>query len=528
MAFNAIAGQYEYIYSNNERAFLRYSARNWAAHLREADITDDDIILPFAVGICDPDSKSYSKWSENYWTEGRGDAKCFTDLMVAAYFSHYALVKLLLHKGADVEAKNEFGETSLLLAAKGGHDAIVKLLLNKGAKVKVVDREGRRSLSLAAEQGHEATVELLLHNGANIETKEQNGYTALSLAAEGGHTAVVKLLLGRAANIEGKDKFGWTPLSLAASKGHEATVELLLDYGANVEAMSKYYQTPLSIAASEGHEAVVKLLRTKTPRPSPWKTSYRKGKSPSVESISFRRSDSRGFETKLSSVQENNLHQDSPPSLSLPPPPSRDSTTSGSVAPIPNRRNKIRGKGQALPSREVEATSSGDSAESTDVHLASSSRTMNQSPSLKTTGIIREQRRPRPEVTCGEPVSQRTRNRPGRRTQPRQYDGEAAEQRSEQQQPSQGQDRRSRSYGWPEDIFPNPTVRYISSNSSIAAQVGWSPSSQRRVSREGAQGGPQTICDRCSPHPRPSSIWRRVGRRICIVVSNPCGIERET
>jgi ankyrin repeat protein len=49
-------------------------------------------------------------------------------LLWAAEKGHEAIVKLLLEKGADVEAKDrEYGLTPLLWAALNGHEAIVKL-----------------------------------------------------------------------------------------------------------------------------------------------------------------------------------------------------------------------------------------------------------------------------------------------------------------------------------------------------------------------------------------------------------------
>jgi ankyrin repeat protein len=47
-------------------------------------------------------------------------------------------VKLLLEKGAELEAKDEdshYGRTPLSWAAMNGHEAVVKLLLEKGAKL---------------------------------------------------------------------------------------------------------------------------------------------------------------------------------------------------------------------------------------------------------------------------------------------------------------------------------------------------------------------------------------------------------
>ncbi|KAH7186845.1 hypothetical protein DER44DRAFT_801796 [Fusarium oxysporum] len=54
-------------HSINRHTFLDYSAQNWGAHFREADIIDYASIIPFALRICDPDSKSYSIWFRIYW-----------------------------------------------------------------------------------------------------------------------------------------------------------------------------------------------------------------------------------------------------------------------------------------------------------------------------------------------------------------------------------------------------------------------------------------------------------------------------
>jgi len=44
------------------------------------------------------------------------------------------VVKLLLEKGAELDSKDNDGQTPLLLAAAKGHEAVVKLLLEKGAE----------------------------------------------------------------------------------------------------------------------------------------------------------------------------------------------------------------------------------------------------------------------------------------------------------------------------------------------------------------------------------------------------------
>ena len=56
-----------------------------------------------------------------------------TPLIYAAQSGHEALVRLLLERGADVEAKDRGGETALIYAAESGHEAVVRLLKSAGA-----------------------------------------------------------------------------------------------------------------------------------------------------------------------------------------------------------------------------------------------------------------------------------------------------------------------------------------------------------------------------------------------------------
>ncbi|RKK27976.1 hypothetical protein BFJ66_g16403, partial [Fusarium oxysporum f. sp. cepae] len=246
----------------DKHPFLDYSAKTWGAHFRKAVMIDDATIIPFALRICDSGSRSYSVWFRIYWkTTGRSTTKYFTDLMLASYYGHRVIVKLLLEKGAEIEAKDsEYGRTPLSWAAGNGHKATVKLLLENGAGVESKDEFGQTLLSWAAENGHEAVVKLLLENGAGVESKDGDGRTPLSWAARNGHKATVKLLLENGAGVESKDEFGQTPLSRAAENGHEAVVKLLLENGAGVESKDEVGRTPLWQAARNGHKAMVKLL----------------------------------------------------------------------------------------------------------------------------------------------------------------------------------------------------------------------------------------------------------------------------
>ena len=82
-----------------------------------------------------------------------------------------AVVKQLLVPGeADVNYKDNFGQTPLSSAAEGGHEAVVKLLLKTGmANVHSKDNNDWTPLSWATAGSHEAVVELLLNAGAEVD-----------------------------------------------------------------------------------------------------------------------------------------------------------------------------------------------------------------------------------------------------------------------------------------------------------------------------------------------------------------------
>ncbi|RYP70906.1 hypothetical protein DL771_005156 [Monosporascus sp. 5C6A] len=185
-----------------------------------------------------------------------------TALILAAKQGHEAVARLLLDRGAEVNAKsiNSISETALIGAVRQGHEAVARLLLDRGADINAEYWNYQTPLMLAAFEGHEAVVRLLLNCGADVNTKNPYHQTPLMLAAKQGHEAVVRLLLDRGADVNMKSRYDHTPLMLAAFKGHEAVVRLLLDCGADVNTKDQYDQTPLILAVSEGQEAVVRLL----------------------------------------------------------------------------------------------------------------------------------------------------------------------------------------------------------------------------------------------------------------------------
>ena len=97
---------------------------------------------------------------------------------------------------AEVRRAQRSPETDALLqAARAGHAETVRNLLAGGkADVNGRDERGNTPLIEAARAGHGDVVRALLVARADAEAKNDEGQTALSVASAGGHDGVVRLL----------------------------------------------------------------------------------------------------------------------------------------------------------------------------------------------------------------------------------------------------------------------------------------------------------------------------------------------
>ncbi len=102
--------------------------------------------------------------------------------------------KLLLEKGAKVNAKDWLGWTALMYASYYGQTELAKLLMNKGAEVNAKSNTGWTPLMYAAYTGQIAIGKLLIENGADVNAKTREGQTALSIAVSRDQSGFAELL----------------------------------------------------------------------------------------------------------------------------------------------------------------------------------------------------------------------------------------------------------------------------------------------------------------------------------------------
>ncbi|KAI9429172.1 hypothetical protein H4582DRAFT_2032752 [Lactarius indigo] len=155
-----------------------------------------------------------------------------TPLHAALVMGHLEVARFLLEHGADVNAKDSFGDTPLRSFSKDGRMEVIRLLLEFGADVNIPGRLGDLALHRAAFNGHYETARLLLRYNADTNRRGYMDRTPLYDASWMGHVEIVRLLIEHGADINAQDEFNRTPLYMASEGGFSEVVQLLLDHGA--------------------------------------------------------------------------------------------------------------------------------------------------------------------------------------------------------------------------------------------------------------------------------------------------------
>lgn len=106
-------------------------------------------------------------------------------------------VRELIRRHADLEARNEFGETPLIETVAG---SIADILIKAGANVNARDKDGKTALIGAAESNYVDKLEVLVKApGIRLEERDNDGETALIRARANNLPASVAVLVAAGA-----------------------------------------------------------------------------------------------------------------------------------------------------------------------------------------------------------------------------------------------------------------------------------------------------------------------------------------
>lgn len=229
-------------------------------------------------------------------------------VLAAAHNHEEILIRLLHHRGIDINQTDESGRTTLMQACRSGSNQCLKELLRDGRSninscdsdgrnalihacmtgnalaaqqlvkeplldVHLCDKYGRNAMSYAAEKSTTPVVRRLFHAQVSIARKDTNGRNAISWAANSSIATtdpdqygqcVLEYLIEKCPDgADSQDKDGWSPLAWALDRpGYPEAVRILVEKGkVDINQRDQASGRPvLSWAASEGFTQIVEYL----------------------------------------------------------------------------------------------------------------------------------------------------------------------------------------------------------------------------------------------------------------------------
>ena len=228
-----------------------------AEFFRAVNLEDAAAVRAFLQGGMNPNAKN---------------EKGETALTYAIQYRDPKVIKVLLEK-ADVNLKDDLGNSPIHLAVARKKDEIFDLLLEKNADVNIAGADGKTknqtALYAAVLIDREDLVQRLLEKGANPNIADSDGGLVLSEAVvrPGANPQIVKRLLDGGANVNAQESNKGTALIFAASNKQissqvrQEIIKMLLDNGADKSIKDKTGKTALDWAKQQGNTDVAEILK---------------------------------------------------------------------------------------------------------------------------------------------------------------------------------------------------------------------------------------------------------------------------
>ena len=173
-----------------------------------------------------------------------------TTLMTAAQTGSVDAVKALLDQGARIDARDQaFQQTALMFGVRGNHPDVVRLLVERGADVNAKTRVGDTPRWVLPNSvpgfGHGVGIVRGGLPERGSRTPIPGALSPLLYAARDGRLPALRILLDAGASINQPEANGLTPLLMAITNNHPDVARFLVDKGADIHAVDWYGRNAL-------------------------------------------------------------------------------------------------------------------------------------------------------------------------------------------------------------------------------------------------------------------------------------------
>jgi len=178
----------------------------------------------------------------------------------------FKVIRCLINHGADVNKRNQDGNTCIMVACWNGHLGTFGLLRTAGANMDVHDNQGFSMIHCATAANNLMLLHELLPvpNATAVNAKTSEGITPLMLACEKNHPDVVLFLLQKGAAVDEKSDKGLTATHFCALSNDITSLHHLIDYKADLTKATERGSTALMLACAKGYVSIVTALLRNT------------------------------------------------------------------------------------------------------------------------------------------------------------------------------------------------------------------------------------------------------------------------
>lgn len=169
----------------------------------------------------------------------------------AAYLGKIEYLKILVTRGADINARNKSDETPLYKAIENNHEDIAIYLIEHKADPNIITKNNKTPLVLAVDLSLIKIINMLV-----VSADDVNIGKAILLAIEKNKPDIMKILINGAKTIT----YGDIVLRWACEKNNINLVQILINKEVSVNSKSNSEKTALQICAEKGYLEIARLL----------------------------------------------------------------------------------------------------------------------------------------------------------------------------------------------------------------------------------------------------------------------------